>query len=503
MSVRMTLGIDLGGSSSKATLLDENGKVIVTATKEYPSYSLFPGWLEQDADELFDAVIHNIREIVRLSGIDSRNIIALAIDAATHMAVLCDENSRPLRKFIHWSDARCGEQAAQLKADYGDLLKRYSVNSVSAAWTLPQLLWLKENEPEVLAKTKKIYFAKDYIRSRFTGDFCTDYIEAMGSMLSDDSTAEWVPELCALVGLESSVLPEIRRPTDIAGYIDSAMAELTGLREGTPVLVGTTDTVMEVYASGAIEKGCATVKLATAGRICPITDNAIPSHQFFNYKHIIPGLWYPGTGTRSCAASYKWYRDVFGTAEAHDAEELGISTYDVLNKAAEEVPAGSAGLFFHPYLLGEMTPYYDDKLRASFTGVGMHHGKGHFSRAVMEGISYSMRDCLEEIRAQKIDVQEYRIIGGGAKGKLWRQILADVLDTELTITKDNDSSLGSAMMAGVAMGMFRDYTESVKKCTSVTAVVRPIPQNVEIYNRGFEKYRLIQKALAEVYHRII
>ena len=500
MSVRMTLGVDLGGSSSKATLLDENGIVIATSTREYPSYSPFPGWFEQDADELFDAVIQNIREIVRCPGVDSRDIVAIAIDAATHMAVLCDENAKPLRKFIHWSDSRCSEQVLWLKENYGDLLKQHSVNSVSAAWTLPQLLWLKKNEPEILAKTKKIYFAKDYIRSRFTGDFCTDYIEAMGSMMNDDRTAEWVPELCSLVELDLSVFPEVKKPTDVAGTIDSAMAELTGLQEGTPVLIGTTDTVMEVYASGAIEKGCATVKLATAGRICPITDSAIPSHQFFNYKHIVPGLWYPGTGTRSCAASYKWYRDVFGTAEARDAEQQGISTYDLLNKAAEEVPAGSAGLYFHPYLLGEMTPYYDDKLRASFTGVGMHHGKGHFSRAVMEGISYSMRDCLEEIRAQKIDVQEYRIIGGGAKGKLWRQILSDVLDTELTITKDNDSSLGSAMMAGVAMGMFRDYAE---KCTSVTAVVRPIPQNVEIYNRGFENYRQIQKALAEVYHRMI
>ncbi len=499
MSVRMTLGVDLGGSSSKATLLDENGKVVATATKEYPSYSLFPGWLEQDADELFDAVIHNIREIIHQSGVDSRHIAALSIDAATHMAVLCDENSRPLRRFIHWSDSRCGKQAAWLRNKFGRLLKDYSVNSVSAAWTLPQLLWIRENEPELLEKVRRIYFLKDYIRSRFTGDFCTDYIEAMGAMMSDDRTARWIPELCAIVGLDVSVLPEVKCPTDIAGYIDRASATLTGLTEGTPVLVGTTDTVMEVYASGAIREGCATVKLATAGRICPITDHAIPSHQFFNYKHIIPGKWYPGTGTRSCAASYKWYRDVFGEAETKEAEKLGVSAYDILNLAAEEVPAGSEGLYFHPYLLGEMTPYYNDKLRASFTGIGMHHSKGHFSRAVMEGISYSMRDCLEEIKAQKIDVQEYRIIGGGAKGKLWRQILSDVLNTELTITKENDSSLGSAMMAGVAAGIFADFEDSVRKCTSVADVVRPIPQNVDLYNRGFEYYRRIQQAMAAVY----
>ena len=259
---------------------------------------------------------------------------------------------------------------------------------------------------------------------------------------------------------------------------------------------------MEVYASGAVSQGCATVKLATAGRICPITDRPIPSHQFFNYRHVIPGLWYPGTGTRSCAASYKWYRDVFGEAEQAKAQEQNTSAYEVLNRAAEQVPAGSENLFFHPYLLGEMTPYYDDSLRASFTGIAMHHGKGHFSRAVMEGVCYSMRDCLEEIKKQNISVQEYRVIGGGAKGKLWRQILADVLNMELTSTRDNDSSLGAAMLAGVATGLFDSFAESVQKCVTVADVVRPIEQNVEIYDRGFANYKRIQKAMAEVYHQM-
>ena len=503
MAKKLVLGVDLGGSSSKATLIDSDGNILATASKEYPSYSAHPGWLEQDADDLFEAVIVNIRACIAKSGIDGKDISALAIDAATHMAVLCDEDNKPLRRFIHWSDARSGGQAAWLKANYADLLKACSVNSVSAAWSLPQLMWLKEHEPEVIKSTKKVFFAKDYVRSRFTGDFCTDSIEAMGAMFCNDYTGEWVPELCELAGLSVDMLPEIKDPSDIAGYVSAEIANITGLAAGTPVIVGTTDTALEVYASGAVAEGCATVKLATAGRICPITSGPIPSHQFFNYRHVIPGLWYPGTGTRSCAASYKWYRDVFGVAEADKAEALGTSAYEVLNRAAEQVPPGSEKLFFHPYLLGEMTPYYDDKLRASFTGVGMHHGKGHFTRAVMEGISYSMRDCLEEIRAQNIKVDEYRIIGGGAKGKLWRQILADVLATPLTSTVDNDSSLGSAMLAGVATGIFADFQESVDKCVAVADVVNPIPENVEIYDKGFKSYRAIQKALAEVYHEII
>lgn len=503
MADKLLLGIDLGGSSSKATLINSLGKVLATASREYPSYSPKPGWLEQDADDLFSAVLENIRTCIAKSGADGKDISAICIDAATHMAVLCDEDGKPLRRFIHWSDARSGAQSKYLKENFSELLKHSSVNSVSPAWTLPQLMWLRENEPEVIKNTRRVYFAKDYVRSRITGDFVTDSIEAMGAMLCSDFTNQWVPELCELAGLKTDMLPEIVDPSDIAGYVSADIAAVTGLAAGTPVLTGTTDTALEVYASGAIAEGCATVKLATAGRICPITTGPIASHQFFNYRHVIPGLWYPGTGTRSCAASYKWYRDIFGAFESAEAEKLSTSAYEVLNRAAEAVPAGSEKLYFHPYLLGEMTPYYDDKLRASFVGVGMHHTKGHFTRAVMEGISYSMRDCLEEIKAQKIAVNEYRIIGGGAKGKLWRQILADVLATPLTSTVDNDSSLGSAMLAGVATGVFADFEDSVKKCVTVADVVEPIPENTEIYEKGFKDYRTIQKALAEVYHEII
>lgn len=503
MAEKLLLGVDLGGSSSKATLIDSQGNVLATASREYPAYSPKPGWLEQDADDLFDAVIVNIKACIEKAGIDGKAISALAIDAATHMAVLCGADDKPLRRFIHWSDARSGAQTRFLKENCSELLRESSVNSVSPAWTLPQMMWLRENEPEVIKNTRRVYFAKDYVRHRITGDFCTDSIEAMGAMLCNDHTSRWVPELCELAGVSADMLPEIKQPGDIAGFVLPEIAAATGLAAGTPVITGTTDTALEVYASGAIAEGCATVKLATAGRICPITSGPIASHQFFNYRHVIPGLWYPGTGTRSCAASYKWYRDIFGTDESRIAEEKGTSAYEVLNRAAEAVPAGSEKLYFHPYLLGEMTPYYDDKLRASFVGAGMHHTKGHFTRAVMEGISYSMRDCLEEIKAQKIAVSEYRIIGGGAKGKLWRQILADVLATPLTSTVDNDSSLGSAMLAGVATGVFADFDDSVKKCVTVADVVTPIPENVEIYEKGFKDYRTIQKALAEVYHDII
>lgn len=501
MATHYTLGVDFGGSSSKATLLDESGVILATSTREYPASYPFPGWFEQDIEELCLAFVDNVRECLDHSGIDPGQIQAVALDAATHMAVFCDAEDRPIRPMIHWSDSRCSEEVQYLKENCADILARNTLNSVSPAWTLPQMLWLQKHEPETLKKTHRIYFAKDYIRHRITGDFFTDDIEAMGPMLANDYVGSWSDELCGLVGINPGCLPEIRKPTDVAGYVQHEMALLTGLKEGTPVIMGTTDTALEVYASGAIAEGCATVKLATAGRICPITTGPIHNHQFFNYRHIIPGLWYPGTTSRTCASSYRWYRDVFGSKEIEDARKLGTSAYELLNREAEKVPAGSEGLFFHPYLQGELTPYYDDTLCASFTGVRMHHTKGHFSRAVMEGISYSTRDCMEEIKAQKIHVADYRVIGGGAKGRLWRQILCDVLATPLICTSENDSSLGSAMLAGVAMGLFTSYKDSVEKCVRITERMEPIPENVETYEKGFHIYRSIQKALADVYHQ--
>ena len=503
MANRMTIGVDFGGTSSKATLIDETGKVLATATKEYVSHYPHPGWVEQDPEDLYNAFIYNVRELLSKSGANSEDIVAIAVDAATHMAVFLDENDKPLRPIIHWSDSRSSKQVAWLKANKMDLLKRYTLNTPSAGWNLPQFLWLQENEPDVLKNTKHLLFAKDYVRHRITGDYYTDYIEAMGAMLSDDKTAEWVPELCELGGIDINAMPEVKAPTDIAGTVSAEVAAETGLSTKTKVLVGTTDTALEVYASGAVEVGCATVKLATAGRICPITTGPVDSPFFFNYKHLVPDLWYPGTGTRSCAASYKWFRDTFGDYEKVRAERGEGNAFDLMNDLAAAVPPGSEKMFFHPYLLGEMTPYNNDKLRASYTGVGMYHTKGHFVRATMEGISFSMRDSLEEIRRNNVRVDQFRVIGGGAKSPLWSQILCDILGEPLWRTQNNDSSLGSAMMAGVACGLFESFADSVEKCVKVSGFIEPIAENVKVYEENFQFYREIQRAMAPIYEKMI
>ena len=488
--MRYLLGVDFGGSSSKATLLGEDGQVYATAGREYPTYYPQNGWAEQDADDSYDALCYNIREIFKETGIRPEEIAALSLDAATHTAVLVGEDGRPVRRAIYWTDSRATEQAARLKAEHGETIMRLCYNGVSSLWTLPQLAWLKEHEPETLARARYLMAVKDFVRYRLTGDIVTDPIEAMGGLLLDVARNEWSPLLCGLAGIDPGILPPIVDPqTKLSPLCAQALAD-TGLSRDTAVIVGATDTCMEVYAAGAVAVGQATVKLATAGRICPITDHALVDPRLVTYRHVVEGLWYPGTATKSCAASNRWYRDTFG------------GEFAALTAAAAGVPRGCEGLFFHPYLQGEITPYLDDKLRASFTGAAGFHTRAHFNRAVLEGVAYSMKDCFETLREMDAAPAEAVAIGGGAKSDLWRQILADMLGIPLTTVENVDSSLGSAMLAGVAIGMFADHAEAVRRCVRVTGVTVPDPAAAAFYSERFELYKSIQAALAPIYHRL-
>jgi xylulokinase len=246
--------------------------------------------------------------------------------------------------------------------------------------------------------------------------------------------------------------------------------------------------VLEVLAAGSLAPGHTTVKLATAGRICVIFPEKLDSEFVFNYRHVVPGLWYPGTGTASCANSYRWYRDT-----------LGKAPYEEMNADAETICPGCDGLLFHPYLNGELTPYNDPQLRGSYIGISAMHTTAHFTRATMEGVAFSLRDCMDTLYALGVKPGRVRVIGGGAKGQLWRQIVADVLGMELEKVKVDDSSFGSAMLAAVGIGWFESYAAAAEHWVKVASVTVPNPANRAIYDRIFAKYKVVQAALAPLY----
>ena len=487
--MKYLLGIDFGGGASKATLMSEMGKVVATNTVEYPTYYPKSGYTEQNPQDWYNAAKESIAKVIEKGQIDASDILAVAFDAATHTAVLCDDDFNVLCPSVYWTDTRSFDEVKISKEQYADIISEQVLHAPDTIWTLPQLMWIKKNEPEIWAKTKKIFFAKDYVRHCLTGDYVTDYIEAEGSMMFDYNTLSWSKELCGILGIETDMMPQIVKPTDIVGTVTAEAAKDTGLKEGTAVLCGTTDTVMEVFASGAVEKGNVTVKLATAGRICVITDKSYPNKHLINYSHIEDGLWYPGTATKSCAASYRWYRDTFG------------GDYKELDEGAENVEIGSDGLVFHPYLNGELTPYANPKLCGSFVGVRAGHTKAHFTRAVLEGVAMSMLDCKNALEGIGIEHDETAaIIGGGGKSPLWRQILADALGITLVEKKYNDSSFGTCMLAGVAMGVFDSPKDALEICNETVSYTEPNMENHAKYQKLFKKYKAVCEALAPIYN---
>lgn len=487
--MKYLLGIDFGGGASKATLLREDGVIAATHTTEYKTFYPKPGYAEQAPDDWVKATCENINGVLSKSKISSDEITAVSLDAATHTAVIMDENFNVIRPAIYWTDTRSIKEVSFLKENYSDIIEKQVLHKADTIWTLPELLWIKNNEPDNWARVKKILFAKDYVRHSLTGDYVTDYIEAEGSMMFDINTMEWSGELCKILDIDTEIMPKVVKPTDIVGRITEAAAKMTGLAEGTPVICGTTDTVMEVFAAGAVKKGQMTLKLATAGRICVVTDRPYPDINLINYSHIIDGYFYPGTATKSCASSYRWFRDTFGEG------------YAELDKKAGSVPIGSDGLVFHPYLNGELTPYANPNLCADFVGVRASHTKAHFARAVLEGVAMSMLDCKTTFNSMNIEHNETAvIIGGGGKSPLWRQMISDALGIKLIEMKYADSSFGSAMLAGVAAGIYESPEQAVEKCNEIISQTVPNTENTLKYKKLFKKYKAIQKALEPIYN---
>ncbi len=481
------LGVDFGGGASKATLLDKNGKVVATAAAEYPTHYGEGGKAEQNPLDWYRSACRNIRTL--LEGIDAKDIKCVCFDAATHTAVLMDEKGEPVCDSVYWTDTRCVKEKAYLQENFGEEIFEKCKHKVDTIWTLPEILFIKNHFPKTYGKVKKVTFAKDFVRGKFTGDFVTDYIEAQGSMLFDFDKRVWDQRLLSLVGLTEENMPKIVNPLECVGQVCVEASKESGLAVGTPVICGATDTVMEVFGAGGVRQGDMTLKLATAGRICVVSDKYFADKNIINYSHLKENLYYPGSATKSCAASLRWFRDTFD------------GTFEAFSQMAEHIAVGSDGLMFHPYLTGELTPYANPTLRGSFIGVSAEHTKAHFVRAVMEGVAMSLIDGIEYLKGRGVAVGKTAyVIGGGAKSNVWRQIVADALNVTLIQTEHNDSSFGSAMCAGIYAGFFKDFDEASARCQKVVGKTVPNVENTEKYRKLFEKYKKISNFLVELAH---
>ena len=492
------LGVDLGTGGCKLTLVDTQGSIIGSSFTEYKTYYPHHGWSEQNPEDWYQTFLVTMAKLLRETGLKGSNIIALAVDASTHNAVLMGKKGEILRPCIMWTDQRSVDQVRDLEKRRGGEILRITYNKVNPTWTLPQLLWLRENEPDVMDRVERIFFTKDYLRYRLTGTWETDHIDAQGSMLFDGGTRQWSAELIEELKLPLSVFPPIVSPTALSGKITAEAARESGLLEGTPVVVGTSDTAAEDYGAGAIYPGQGIVKMATAGNVCIMSDEPHPTPKGFNYPHVVDGMWYIMGATNSCASANRWTRDTLGQWEVEAAALRGKSAFQLMDEEAAKAPVGADGLFFHPYLLGERSPYFDPYLRASFVGATMSHQKAHFYRAVLEGIAYSLLDSMQVISELGLSFKDLRIIGGGAKSPLWRRIVADVMGMPVMVPKAGDASFGSALIAGVGIGLFPDARTAAERCVQFEESITPDRENHEKYGRYFAIYQKIHDQLAPV-----
>ncbi len=488
MKQDLLLGIDFGTGGCKVTAIDPSGAVVESASGEYPTSHPRPAWAEQNPADWYRVMCRVLKKLKH-----RRRVAAVALDSYTHGAVLLSRKMEVIRPTIIWTDQRSAKECQLLKKEHFDLIFKTAYQAPTPTWTLPQLLWLRNNEPQALKRTRHILFVKDYVRYLLTGEMACDSVEAQGTLFWDMKQSRWSEALCDLAGIPLQTLPRIAKPTDLAGTISRQASAETGLPAGTPVVMGASDSAVEDYAAGAIEAGQCVLKLATAGNVNVMTAEPHPHPETLTYSHVVPGMWYTVTATNSAAVCQRWYRDSFCAPGTH---------YDELDAAAAGAPPGSNGVFFHPYLQGERSPYWDPHLRGSFTGLSMANTRGDFSRALLEGVAYSLRDCYRTIEKMRLKTREFILIGGGAKSPLWSGILCDIFNAPVKCPACCDASFGSALLAGVGTGVFTDETAAVRQCLTFDRELTPDPERAAFYAKQFKHYRALHDALAKCYASI-
>ncbi|HEX2998469.1 MAG TPA: xylulokinase [Anaerolineales bacterium] len=496
------LGVDVGSSGCKVTAIDGEGAIVSSASQAYQTSYPKPGWAEQNPQDWFDSACAAIRCCLREGRIDPKDVLAISLDGPAHNVALLDENDKVLYPTLHWSDTRSIRQCEFLKAQYLEKIFKISYHQPNPSWTLSQLLWLKENEPEVWKKLRKIQVTKDYVRLRFTGDYATDVYDAIGTQLFDVEKSAWSEEICELLEFPTEYLPKVRRAMDVAGKLNGPAAQATGLPAGIPVAIGSGDSVVEAYGVGALVPGQCVVKIATSATVSLVTAAAHPTLQTITYPHVSGKSWYSIAATNCGAATMRWFKDTIGHGIEKQAESEGKNVFSLIDELARSIPAGCEGLIFHPYLNGERTPYWDPLLRGDFVGITSHHSLAHFARAIMEGVAFSLYDCFLVIQEMAPTVSDICMIGGGTKSPVWSQILCDTFGLPLSKPAMDDAAYGSAILAGVAAGYLDGSLGSIRRLVKVEKTFRPDAEIHDVYRQYFEIYRSVTQHLAEANHKI-
>jgi xylulokinase len=492
------LGIDVGTTGSKALLIDDAGQVVASAVTEYPMMTPQPLWAEQNPTDWWQATATSIRRVLARGSVRPEAIAGVGLTGQMHGLVMLDEQGHVLRPCIMWNDQRTAAQCAAITARVGrDRLLELTGNPVLPGFTAPKVVWVREHEPDVYARTAHILLPKDYVRYCLTGEFFSEVSDASGTSLFDVGRRAWSEEMLAALDIPRRWLPEVTESPVVSARVNSYAAHETGLPVGTPVVGGGGDQAAQAVGTGIVHEGIVSVTLGTSGVVFAASDSyrVEPEGKLHAFCHAVPGQWHLMGVMLSAAGSFRWYRDTLAEAEKERAATTDTDAYDLLTEAAAAVPAGCEGLIFLPYLTGERTPHPDPNARGVFFGLTLRHGKPHLTRAVLEGVSYGLLDSLELMRGLGLTIDQVRVSGGGARSPLWRQILADAFNSEIvTVNVTEGAAYGAALLAGVGAGVWADVAEAARRAVAVTGRLSPGP-NAAVYADFYPRYRALYPAL--------
>ncbi len=483
------LGIDVGTGGSRAVVIDRQGKILASATVEHASFaSLRIGWAEQDPEDWWRASSAAVRKILA-GNIRAEDIGAIGFSGQMHSSVFLDAADKVLRPALLWCDQRTEKQCFEITKKIGaKRLIELVCNPAVTGFTLPKLLWLRENEPGSWAQVRTVLLPKDYVRLCLSGDKASDVTDSSGTLLFDVQNRKWSAEMFDAMEIDSRLMPRVFESAEVTGKVSRAGAEATGLREGTLVVAGAGDNAAGAIGMGIVAPGTVSATIGTSGVVFIVTDKPTLDlkGRAHTLCHAIPGRWHMTGVTLGAGLSLRWFRDNFAAGDSYD---------ELADKAAKIAP-GSDGAIWLPYLMGERTPHLDPNARAAFVGLTASHTWAHAARAVMEGVAFSLRDSFEIFRELGAEMNTIRLGGGGARSPLWRQIQADVFGQEVeTIEADEGAAFGAAILAGVGAGAWNSVDEACEKMIRVSGGTLPDTDSVKVLDRNYQAYKLLYEAL--------
>jgi xylulokinase len=488
------LGIDIGTSSVKSMLMDVEGRMLGFSQIEYEISIFSPGYAEQDPEVWWDLTCRTIALALNQAGIEADQIIGIGLSGQMHGLVALDQDGKVVRPAIIWCDQRTiNEKNAIENMFTSEQLGELIQNPAAAGFQLLSLMWMKENEPDQYRRIRHVILPKDYVRYRLTGEIAVDTTDASSTSAYNVTEKRWSTELLEKVSIDPILFPQVGEPWEISGVVTSQAAAATRLHEGTSVVYGGADQAMQAIGNGIITPGTISCTIGTGGQlfaptITPIYDSLLRTH---TYVHAVPNRWYLLGASMSAGLSLKWLA----------GQVLRRTDYLELDQLAEKISAGSEGLIFLPYLTGVRTPHMNPHATGMFFGLTLNHSDAHLVRSVLEGVGYSMRDSLEIFKSLGINMDRIIISGGGAKSRLWKQILADILGSEVyTSTMKEQACFGAAIMAGVGVGA---YSSIDSACASIVRIheqpIMPIAENIEIYESRYKVYQQLYQNNRELF----